>query len=204
MILVESAAQSSRVAAGVLVVAAGALAGCFQPETGADELEPGETPPVRLFADGGTNPGCPPDESPALTTLGITVRTTPFGGRYQPRNVGAVWIEDADGGFVKTVKVWARTRRRYLEGWLDASGGNVVDAVTGATLSSHVTHQVLWELTDLAGCEVPDGDYQVVMELTDRNGPGALARFPLTKRGDPVTLTPADVATFHDVVLTLQ
>ncbi len=190
-----------------------AIAGCYDPGVGKDELDDAVQAPVELFADGGAGPsdGRPPggdaasgcDTSP-LSALRIVVRTTPYGGRYQPKNIGAIWIETAAGQYVKTVKRWANRRLRYLTRYAAASGGDITDAVTGATLPSHTTHTVTWNLTDRNRCEVPAGQYRVVMELTDQDAAGAYATFPFTKGTTPATTNPTATAQFHDLVLDLH
>jgi hypothetical protein len=186
------------------LAAAMLLAGCFQPSTGTDIDEPGTQPPGNLFgADAGTGTTCTtPDPSP-LSLLTVTLRTTPFGGRYSPRNVGAIWIEDSQGVFIKTLERWGSTRARYLVKWQTASKGNVADAVTGATLNTHRTHTREWDLTDSTTCEVPTGDYRVVAEHTDYNGAGAYIVMPFHKQ-DPMTVTPMETAMFHDLMIELR
>ncbi|MBK9033260.1 MAG: hypothetical protein IPL61_18640 [Myxococcales bacterium] len=133
--------------AALSIAAALAIAGCYEPGVGRDDLQDALAAPVDLFDDGGTvvprdggggggpdaAAGC--DTSP-LSALRIVVRTTPFGGRYQPKNIGAIWIETASGQYVKTVKRWANRRLRYLTRYNAASGGDITDAITGATLTS--------------------------------------------------------------------
>ncbi len=189
----------------LMIVAFVAGAGCFPPDTGADVIQPGTEPPGQLFgADAGTNNPCGTQDTSPLTKLHIVVRTTAFGGRYKPRNVGAIWIETAQGAFVKTVEKWGKTRARYLTKWNAASGGNIVDAVTGATLSQHATHDRTWNLTDKNMCKVPAGDYRIVMEHTDFNGTGASIQIPFTKAAAPVTAMPTETVYFHDLLVELQ
>jgi hypothetical protein len=180
-------------------------AGCFQPATGADSLDPGAQPPGGLFgADGGMGGSCGNADPSPLSQLHIRVRTTAVGGRYAPRNVGAIWIETAAGAFVKTVERWGKTRARYLTRWNAASKGDVVDAVTSATLSSHITHDRTWNLTDHMMCEIAAGDYKVVMEETDSNNTGKSRELSFTKGTMPATSTPADDQYFHDLLLELK
>lgn len=131
------------------------------------------------------------------------MRTTANGGRYAPRNIGAIWIEDGTGQFVRTLEVWANTRRRYLSRWKASSASNTVDAVTGATKSSHVTHDQTWMLDAQERCMFTAGAYKVRIEHTDFNGNGPLLEVPFTM-GTPATITPADQTTFHDVLVELQ
>lgn len=105
----------------------------------------------------------------AQGTLSVTFSTTPTGGNYAPRNIVAAWIEDAGGGFVKTIGRWAATRRSHLVAWATASGQDA-DAVSGATRSSHNgTLTATWDLRDRAGAEVPDGTYTIRLEVADSN-----------------------------------
>ncbi len=189
---------------GAALLSSLALAsGCFQPRVGPDELRDGDGLPVDRFVDAATSACGGPDPSP-LTSLHVVVRTSAFGGRFAPRNVGAIWIEDAAGRFVEAIEVWANTRARYLTRFQAASGGDKIDAITSATLATHRVHDLRWDLTDHAGCEVANGDYAIVMETTDRDGTGASHAIPFAKTGAPATLTPADAPNFHDLVLTLE
>lgn len=59
-----------------------------------------------------------------------------------PRNIVAIWIEDASGNFVNTLLGRADKRITHLNTWKTATSkeGRTyirVDAVTGATLSCH-------------------------------------------------------------------
>lgn len=123
-------------------------------------------------------------------SLSITFTTVDPRGRYSPRNIGAVWIETADGKFVKTVERWAGVRARDLRRWTQQSGGwpststpDRVDAVSRATLRSHETHTLTWNLRDASGAVVPDGSYKVFVEMTDRDSPaGAYSSESFEKR----------------------
>ncbi len=190
---------------GAVVSTLGVLmfAGCFQPSTGADEIEAGTEPPGQLFgADAGTNSTCGTANPTPLSKLHVVVLTAPFGGKYKPRNVGAIWVETAAGAFVKTLERWGKTRSRYITRWTAASAGNVVDAVTSATLSSHVTHDRTWDFTDKSTCKVAAGNYKLKIEHTDYNGPGALIEIPFTTTAG--TQSSPDTANFKNVVVTIQ
>lgn len=180
--------------------------GCFQPRSNDDESGDAATRPTELFQPQGETvppPICPDDPSP-LTAMQIHVRTSSAGGRFAPRNVGAIWIERSDGTFVKTVARWGTVRAKWLKRFVAASAGSVVDAVTGPTLLSHQTHDVRWSLTGPDRCEVPSGDYRVVFELTDRNGMGPALEVPFAKGVTPRTTMPLDDTYFHDVVLNVE
>ena len=190
-----------------LICAGLVLAGCYQPTDTGDG--PGITAPSDLFppdapVDAGPPPLCGGADPSPLSRLAVTVRTTPVGGTFAPRNVGAIWIERADGSFVRTLERWARVRGRWLLRFNASSQGNIVDAITSATLTSHKTHEVSWDLRDAEGCEIEAGDYQVVFELTDRNAAGESLAIPFTKDTAPVSLAPAETRTFHDLSIELN
>lgn len=147
-------------------------------------------------------PMMPPGPPP--TTLSFSVLTKSLGGRYAPRNIGAIWIENASGQWVKTLAVWAFLRERHLTRFRAASGGNRVDAITSATLSQHTTHEVTWDLTDATGVPVPDGDYRVVVETTDRDATGDSCDVAFTKGPLPARSTPPDTAHYVNMSLALE
>jgi hypothetical protein len=146
----------------------------------------------------------PGPTGPPPTALSFSVLTKSLGGRYAPRNIGAIWIEDASGNWVKTLAVWAFIRERYLTRFRTASGGNRVDAVTGATLSQHTAHSVRWDLSDANGAPVPDGEYRLVVETTDRDATGDSTEVAFTKGTLPVVLMPPDVTHYVNMTLALQ
>jgi hypothetical protein len=139
-------------------------------------------------------------------TLTVSVATSSTGGNFAPRNILAIWIEDSSGKFVKTLLAYAEKRKTYLNTWeaattLAGSAYNSVDAITGATQSSHTTRTCNWNGTDYSKTLVPDGDYKLRMELTDKNATGNTASFTFTKGPDPLKLTPDNVPSFSFVSL---
>jgi len=132
--------------------------------------------------------------------LSFTVRTVTQNGNFAPKHVLAIWIEDTDG-FVKTRLRMANQRKQYLYTWVAASNYNVVDAITGSTLTSHQTHTVSWDCTDLDGEIVPDGDYVVWVEFTEKHAQGPLYSITFTKGSEPQSFTPADETYFKDIEL---
>ena len=129
-----------------------------------------------------------------------TVRTVPNGANFSPKHVFAIWIED-ENGFVKTRKAMANQRKQYLYTWKAASNYNVVDAITGPTMTSHQTHTVTWDFTDLDGNIVPDGDYTVFTEYTSAHEQGPLTSTTFTKGPDSVLINPPDETYFKDMEL---
>lgn len=134
-------------------------------------------------------------------SVDFSVQTTTYNGRYSPRNVGVIWITDAQGAFVQTLKIWARTRAGYLTNWRSSSGENYVDAVTSATINSHQTHNVTWDCTDSNGNLVADGNYRIYMEFTENNSTGKLSYVEFSKSTSNQTLSPANDGNFINIQL---
>lgn len=124
------------------------------------------TPPP---SDSGSTP--PPASA---TCLSVEITTVSVFGRYTPSHVAAVWITDASGKFIKTLREWGVRRSGYLYTWRKQSGGSTVDAVTGATLKSHGLLTMEWNCTDAAKKRVAPGKYVVHAEFTESNGQGPL------------------------------
>jgi hypothetical protein len=138
-----------------------------------------------------------PDTTPG--TLMVSVTSAAGGGRYAPRNCGAIWIETASGEFVKTIERWAAIRSGDLRAWNQASGGwgfsffgsstspDAVDAVSAATLTRHQAHSPTWTFKDASGMVVPDGTYKVKMEVAD--GRSVVSEVTFTKGPEPQTVS---------------
>lgn len=140
-------------------------------------------------------------------TLDVQVTTSSTGGDYEPRNVLAIWIEDNSGAFVKTLLAYGETRRTHLNTWqasTSAAGSeyNTTDAITGATQSNHGTRIAQWNGTNYSGAVMPDGQYNLRMELTDQNATGNTASFAITKGPTAQTLTPGNVPSFSSITVT--
>lgn len=129
------------------------------------------------------------------------VTTASPGGNYSPRNIGAIWIEDSDGNFIKTIKLWAERRKQYLYIWNNTSSGNTVDAVTSATLSSHQIHEVVWNTENYLGEIVPNGTYQLKIEMTDKHSQGPIATFEFPIGEESNELTISDETYFNNIEL---
>lgn len=140
-------------------------------------------------------------------TVSFTVQTVTNGATYSPKNVLAIWVKDSQGVFVISRKVMAANRKQHLVKWVASSGNNVVNATTGATLPNHQTHTISWDCRDVNGNLVPDGNYEIWVEFTERNsnnggavGPSTKVAF--TKGLDVVSLTPPDETNFKNIQLT--
>ncbi|HTV25550.1 MAG TPA: DUF2271 domain-containing protein [Polyangiaceae bacterium] len=134
--------------------------------------------------------------------------TAPHGGRYTPRNVGAIWVADATGAYLKSLDVWGDRRLSHVEAWNAATSAagvprDRVDAVTGATQPAHSTHRVAWDCTDHRGQLVPDGPYRVYFEMTEANAAGPNHFEAFEKGSTPVTRE-ASAQNFADIVLSFQ
>lgn len=134
-------------------------------------------------------------------TLTFSVTTTEPAGGYTGKHVLAVWLKDASGNFIKTKIKYASVRQQYLNAWVSNSGTNVVDAVTGATLTAHGTRTFTWDGTSTSSSPVADGVYSVWMQMADANTNGATAYVPFTKGTSGVTLSPTDNGNFTNMSL---
>ena len=110
-------------------------------------------------------------QAPRPTQLTISFETSNPGGKYKPKNSHVIWVETADGAYVKTLDLWAKKQAKHLTQWAAAAGDikNEVAARTGATQKTHGAYQSLWDLKDAAGNVVPDGEYVIRLELTSDN-----------------------------------
>ncbi len=98
-------------------------------------------------------------------TLSFSVTTTSSGG-FSPEHFLAIWIENNSGTFIKTkVRYTNSGDLDHMQTWVTKSGQNVVDAITGSTLTTHGTVTFLWNGTNVAGSVVPDGSYFVWLEM---------------------------------------
>ncbi len=139
----------------------------------------------------------------AATVLGatdgsveFTATTKPTTGDYAPRHVMAIWVTDSKGACVRTLEVYGQKYSKHLKTWARQSKASGVDAVTGATLKTHRTHTVTWDCRDAKGAPVPDGEYQVHVELTERNGQGPVTppgHMTFTKGPQAATVTPKEL-----------
>lgn len=137
-------------------------------------------------------------------TLSVSTTTSSTGGNYAPKNIVAIWVEDNQGNFVKTLLAYAQTRKQHLNIWeasTTAAGSpyNTTDAISGATRTSHATRTCSWNGTDVNGILVADGTYRLRMELTDKNGTGNYSTFTFTKGTNPDNQTPANVPSFSSI-----
>lgn len=160
-------------------------------------------------------PATPPTSGGTLT---IEFTSVNQGGRYSPRNVGAVWIENSAGMFVKTVERWAGIRANHLTHWASVSGGwptaffggggtsaDQMDAISRATLRAHEKHMLSWSLKGVDGAVVPDGTYKVGIEVTEDNFvPGAWKAVEFQKGGEAQTVMAPDAPPYSGLIIKYQ
>ena len=133
--------------------------------------------------------------------LTFTVTTTASGGQGA-KHLLAIWIEKADGTFIKTKLKKGNNYINYLNIWVAKSGQNVTDATTGATLSSHTTPvSITWNATDINGNIVPDGDYKLWIQMAYDNFNGPTYSIPFTKGATTVHLTPVNQPNYLNMTL---
>lgn len=145
-----------------------------------------------------------PMSSQTQGDLTVEVNTSETGGSYAPSHILAIWIEDNQGNFVKTLLAYGSKRKTHLNTWqlstkTAGSEYNAVDAITGATKSSHSRRTCTWNGNSFQGSIVSDGTYKLYMELTDKNSTGVYTSFNFTKGQSPVQLNPSNMSSFSNV-----
>jgi hypothetical protein len=127
---------------------------------------------------------------------------------YSPKNVGAVWITNGPGTFVKTLQVWAARRISKLGEWSDLTSAagvsrNTTDAVTSATARTHVVHSTSWNCTDYARKPLRQGAYSVCMEVNEANDPesSSFLCLPITLAGEGWRMLPPRAPAFDSMSL---
>jgi hypothetical protein len=142
----------------------------------------------------------------------VATTTVTAKGLYAPRNVGAVWIDDDAGRFVKSLAVWGGPMLSRATGWITESNGNIVDVITGGTRPFHGPVQATWNCTDVNHARVPNGQYRVCMTFAEDNSSTPIAPspappieycVPFDEAGAPLVLTPPDDPHFQNVHVTL-
>lgn len=137
--------------------------------------------------------------------LTFTVKTITNNTMFSPKNVLAIWIKDAQGNFVASLKVMAKDQKPNLVKWNASSLGNTVNATTGATLTAHQTHTVTWNGKNATGLEMQDGNYQIWVEYTSNNStsenkPGPFMKVDFTKGVSSQHVTTANQSYFQNLV----
>jgi hypothetical protein len=162
---------------------------------GAGDAGSPEVPPLDT---GATSPG----GGATKCTMMVTLTTVTTNLDYAPRNIGAVWIADAGGKYLKSLEVWANRRMSHLDHWVTVTGAagrdrDTVDAITSATLSRHTSHSSSWDCTSAAGVTMAQGTYQLCMEMNESNdAPVAYQCVKFDHAGKAWKLMPPDTQYF--------
>jgi hypothetical protein len=137
-------------------------------------------------------------------TFTLSLYTTSTGG-YSPKHLVAIWIENSNTAFVKTKLMQSSgSNLDHLALWTSRTGSNTVDATTGATLQTHGNITVLWNGTDVSGAVVPDGTYNVWVEMawaSSLTTGKTYSIFPFTKGAAPFQSTPGNLTNFYSISL---
>ncbi|MEZ4907157.1 MAG: DUF2271 domain-containing protein [Saprospiraceae bacterium] len=107
-------------------------------------------------------------QTPGTMTFSFT---NPVPATTAKQNVFAIWIEDENGNFVRTLcRFWSNSTNDHLPSWKSSSNQNTVDAITGATLSATTVptafgdKTINWNGKNADGNTVDDGTYKVLVE----------------------------------------
>lgn len=160
-------------------------AGLYTPGSTLGASDPTDMPdPDILYGDRCNAPTVPAGPN-TPGELSVDYETQTVMQRYAPKNVSVAWIETVDEQFVATLEISAALRRPGLVFWqeracVDRSGP---DVVTSATKRDHMRpHSATWSGVDLNGNAMPDGEYVLLIEVTETDKePGELDMFRFTK-----------------------
>lgn len=138
-------------------------------------------------------------------TLTFSCKTNAPNGKWGTKHVLAAWIENT-----ASPSVFIKTRTKYgnqddhLTSWTAKSNKSLVDAVTGSTLMMYSTISGSWDGTSVAGAVVPDGTYQLYLEMgwgSNKMADHSVASFTFTKGSVAQHLTPNSTANYLNVVI---
>ena len=132
----------------------------------------------------------------------VNVTTVTYGGSYATKHIVAIWVQSKTGVYIKTLLAYAATRKAYLSSWGTATSStyNTVDAITGATQSSHGALNCTWNGCNLTGTVLGDDTYNVVMEMTE-GGNNKLLSIPIKKGITQQIVSPANVSGFSNITV---
>jgi hypothetical protein len=139
-----------------------------------------------------------PEPEPETPTgsIQMTATTAPrnIAGGYAPANAVVVWVEDAQGNFVKTIERKAQARIGNLVAWMTAAGPGDTDSVSSASRLDHNTPlSFQWKLKDRNKQPIPDGTYTIHIEVAETNavtaGENQQAQFTFTVGPNPENQT---------------
>jgi hypothetical protein len=135
----------------------------------------------------------------------FSVTTTSTGG-FTPKHILAIWIEDNSASFVKTKVLYSSVSNLdHLGNWISKTGSNTVDAISGATLTTHGNISFIWNGTNISGIVVPDGTYTVWVEMawaSSLTTGKSINSFSFTKGPAAFNSNPASTANLNGISLT--
>lgn len=134
----------------------------------------------------------------------LSLYTTSTGG-YSPKHLVAIWIESSSPAFVKTKLLQCSgSNLDHLGLWTSRTGSNLVDATSGATLQTHGNITVNWNGTAVNGTLVPDGTYNVWVEMawaSSLTTGKTYSIFTFTKGPNTFHSSPANLTNFYNINL---
>lgn len=90
-------------------------------------------------------------------------------GECEPRNAGAVRIQDDCGSFVRMTSVRAKKRAVHRVHWQANCDSERTDAISTATIESHQAHSISWALMGSTGKRLKQGAYALRVEINGEN-----------------------------------
>lgn len=144
-------------------------------------------------------------EAQTAGTFTFNINPVAHSGSYGSKYVVAIWIENSSGTFIKTkLERCSSKNLDHLATWTSKSASNVVDATTGATLTSYTPITVVWDGTNVSKAIVPDGIYKIWIELAWDNSKTTgktVASYAFTKGTAAEKLDPVNSGLFTDISL---
>lgn len=167
------------------------------PASSASSASPSATATATASASSSASASTSGTELPASAQATVSWTFTSSGGRSRNPYM-AVWIEDADGNFVKTLALYHRAHGdnwlKTLSAWYAASGGT--DTTTSGTVPAG-SFTAVWDGSTAAGARAAQGSYYVCVESVVEHGSESLVRqqVEFATSAAQTTLTPAgDIA----------
>ncbi|RYG85391.1 DUF2271 domain-containing protein, partial [bacterium] len=110
---------------------------------------------------------------PAAYVVEVALPVKPNTTREGERPYVAVWVEDDQGLHVKTLAVWGNDEKwiRQMDYWSKVAKGDptLIAKVTRATRDAG-KYELEWDGTDVKGRKVPQGQYDVWVEVSYEHG----------------------------------
>ncbi len=138
-------------------------------------------------------------------TFTFKINPVSHSGSYGSKYVVAIWVENSFGTFIKTkLRQSSDKNLDHLATWTSRSNKSIVDATSGATLSSYTPITVFWNGADISSSIVADGEYKIWVELAwdkDKATGKTVTSFPFTKGATAFHSAPSNTSLFTDISL---